>query len=429
MYTVIGFALNVRYLLKKYDRFMINVSNVSKVYKIYSRRSDRLREWLLTGGRKYHFEHWALRDVSLTIAKGQVLGIIGMNGAGKSTLLKILTGTTRPTKGTVNIGGRVAALLELGTGFHPEFSGRENVLVNGKLLGLSTEEIESRIEEIKDFSELREYFEQPVRTYSSGMYVRLAFALASSVNPEVFIIDEALSVGDAYFQQKCLQRIREFRERGTTILFVSHDALAIRLLCDQVALMDRGKIIEIGQASDLLEHYNALLARKDVEGREYVMNRGNNSSAMGTISGNLRAKIESVSVKDDLGVSVNALTVGAFFRVEVEVKFADALDNPTVGILIRDRLGYDVFGTNTFEMGTSIGNYSSGQTARIIFSGKANFGPGSYTVTAAIHADQTHIGECFQWVDRILTFTVLPRADVRFLGVSYIEPKVSVVSH
>lgn len=401
---------------------MIRVENLSKSYKIYRRRSDRLREWMSFGHRKYHHEHCALRDVSLSVGKGEVLGIIGMNGAGKSTLLKILTGTTRATSGTVQVAGRVAALLELGTGFHPEFTGRENVMVNGKLLGLSQREISSKIDEIKEFSELGEFFEQPVRTYSSGMYVRLAFSLASSVAPDILIIDEALSVGDAYFQQKCLQRIREFKARGTTILFVSHDALAVRLMCDEVALMDHGKIVAKGEANDLLDLYNALLARKEGDGKEYVVKRGEN----GLESGNLKATIEKVSLKDSHGSPLQAVVAGSKFRVEVDLTFGHPLDNPTVGILIRDRLGYDVFGTNTAEMGLNTGRFVAGQRATIEFDARANLGPGAYTITVAIHDGNTHIAECYQWVDRILTFTVLPTAGIRFLGVAFLEPTVSV---
>ena len=223
---------------------MIHIQEVSKKFKVYPSRAARLREWVLGG--KYHQEFWALHKIDLKIESGEVFGIIGMNGAGKSTLLKILTGTLAATSGKIEMQGRVAALLELGTGFHPELSGRDNVLMNGKLLGLTESEIIEKIPGIHAFSELGDFFEKPVRTYSSGMYVRLAFSLAASVDPDVLIIDEALSVGDAYFQQKCLERIKQFKEQGTTILFVSHDPGVVKVLCNRVAFLQKGKLLGIG---------------------------------------------------------------------------------------------------------------------------------------------------------------------------------------
>lgn len=409
---------------------MIKVRNLTKIYKVYTRRTDRLKEWLRPGHRKYHREYVAVDNVSFEVPSGCVYGIIGMNGAGKSTLLKILTGTTKATRGTIEMSGRIAALLELGTGFHPELSGRENILINGRLAGLTDTEIQEKITEIKDFSELGDFFDQPIRTYSSGMYVRLAFSLASSIDPDILIIDEALSVGDAYFQQKCLKKIRSFKEKGVTILFVSHDASAIKMLCDHVALMDRGTLISTGDPQDMLEQYNALLARVEGHGREYVIEKPQSIDSLSgsLVSGNSKAVIQSVRILDDHQNSVTALVTGSSAKIAIDVAFNSEIEAPTVGFMIRDRLGYDIFGTNTLELGIQTGLFRAGQAARFEFAMPFDIGAGEFTITAAVHASRTHIEECFQWVDRILTFKMLPTHEFHFLGVNYLKPTVRIES-
>jgi lipopolysaccharide transport system ATP-binding protein len=347
-----------------------------------------------------------------------------MNGAGKSTLLKILTGTTTATTGSVQLSGRVAALLELGTGFHPELNGLDNVLINGKLLGLTEHEIRSKLNQIEEFAELGEYFLKPVRTYSSGMYVRLAFALASSVEPDVLIIDEALSVGDAYFQQKCLKRIMEFRDRGTTILFVSHDLGSIKMLCDQVVLLDRGTIIDHGDPVKVLETYNALLARKDGHGSEYSVKRVPRSDGTEvTTSGNLKAEILSARLLDAESNALSTVVTSSIVTVDISIRFHVDMQNPTIGFLIRDRLSYDVFGTNTAEMHVPLGFYAKNSIHRFRFELPLHLGPGEYTLTVAAHSDRTHVDDCYQWVDRILSFKVIARPDYRFIGVAALQAR------
>lgn len=402
---------------------MISIRNLSKVYKVYDRRSDRLKEWLSLGRKNRHREYWALKNLNLQVAEGLVYGIIGMNGAGKSTLLKILTGTTHKTSGTITMKGRVAALLELGTGFHHELTGRENVRINGKLLGLSDEQLRERMPAIKEFSELGDFFDEPVRTYSSGMYVRLAFSMAASVSPDILIIDEALSVGDAYFQQKCIARLEQFKREGTTILFVSHDPGVVTKLCDEVALLDKGKIVHTGSAQECLEIYNALLAKKEGHGSEYVIEKHPDGKL---VSGNKKASISKVALFNQADQPLEALTAGEMARLVVEVKFNDPIENPTVGILIRDRLGYDIFGTNTAQLSVQSGSFKPGDRARFVFNFGMNLGPGAYTVSAAVHSSFTHIEDCYEWVDRVLSFNVLARADFHFLGVSMLSPKLSI---
>lgn len=406
---------------------MIEIINLSKKFKTYRKPSDRLKEWFRAGKKIYHEENWVLKNINLHIHPGESFGIIGMNGAGKSTLLKIITSTMVPTSGQVKISGRVAALLELGTGFHPDLTGRENVLINGKLLGLSEKEISDRVDDIAAFSELGEYFDRPIRTYSSGMYVRLAFSLASSVDPEILIIDEALSVGDAYFQQKCLNRILDFRKKGVTILFVSHDPGAVKLLCNRVALLSKGEIEGVGTPIEMLEMYNALLARKEGAGQEYIVKRGERD-AFGRYllsSGNQKVNITKVFLSDANGNKLEAVESGTICNIVVSARFNEHLENPTVGILIRDRMGYDIFGTNSFDLMTKTGYFTKGDSYSFIFRCKMNLGPGDYTVTAAFHSEKTHINECYEWIDRILTFKVLPRSDYFFLGVSCLEPQLS----
>jgi len=233
----------------------IAVNNLGKAYKQYSTRWGRLAEWLIPGHRPRHTLHWVLRDIDFTIQAGESVGIVGVNGAGKSTLLKMITGTTQPTCGSVHIQGRVAALLELGMGFHPDFTGRQNVLMAGQLLGLSAEEINASMSAIEAFAEIGEYIDQPVRMYSSGMQMRLAFSVATAVRPDVLIVDEALSVGDAYFQAKCYQRINQFKEQGTTLLLVSHSAADVVKHCERAIMLKQGRIEMDGSSRAVTNRY------------------------------------------------------------------------------------------------------------------------------------------------------------------------------
>ena len=401
----------------------IHIKDLSKRFKIYNRHSDRLKEWVSLGFAKRHREYSALRDINLTIPSGSVFGLIGMNGAGKSTLLKLLTGTLRPTSGICKIKGRVSALLELGAGFHPELTGRDNVLLNGRLHGLSRDEIREKMDDIWGFSELGDYFDQPVRTYSSGMYLRLAFALASAVKPDVLIIDEALSVGDAYFQQKCLKRIEQFKKQGITILFVSHDIAAIKLLCDRAALLDKGAIVMDGTPVEVLERYNALLAKVSEHGREYKIKRGD-SPESGHQSGSFEAVVDQVEILDESGHNATVVVSGQTVSINLRVTFNAAIDRPTIGILIRDRLGYDVFGINTQGMGLNTKAYKVGDVATFKFKMALNLGAGDYTVSTAVHASMNHTGGNYHWADRIYSFKVAPDSLQHFIGVARLRPSV-----
>jgi lipopolysaccharide transport system ATP-binding protein len=404
---------------------MIRLINLSKRYKIYQAPSDRLREWLSLHRRPRHREFWALRGVTLSVPEGTSLGVIGPNGAGKSTLLRILTGITKPTEGSYETGGRVAGLLELATGFNPQFTGRQNILINARLHGLTREEVAERLEGIVAFAELGEFIDLPVRTYSAGMFLRLGFALATSVDPHVLLIDEVLAVGDAYFQQKCANRLREFKDNGVTTLIASHDPIAIKTLCDQAALLDEGRLVCQGKPDEVFDYYNALVAKRASGGKSYILTRSRQTErrSAGHRSGNFHAVI-SEAVLLSGGREVSTIVAGQEVEVKARVVFLEPIRYPTVGVLIRDRLGSDVFGTNTHHMGIDLGSFSSGDQVDIRFRLAIQLGAGEYTVTVAVHTLDTHIQECFDWADRLLTFTVIPSGDFRFIGVAKLHPLV-----
>ncbi|MBN1868022.1 ABC transporter ATP-binding protein [Candidatus Sumerlaeota bacterium] len=400
----------------------ISVSHLSKCFHLYDRPLHRLGEWMTLGQRSFHRPFWALRDVNLDVAQGSSTGIVGPNGAGKSTLLKIVTGTLFPTEGEVRVEGRVAALLELGTGFHPEFTGRLNIYLNGKMLGLTDDEIAERFDEIVRFSELGQFIEQPIRTYSSGMAMRLGFAIASCVDPDVLIIDEALSVGDAHFSQKCVRRIREFREQGVTILFVSHDPAAILTLCDRAVLLEAGCVEAQGTPRDVLDCYNARIAHRRGEENGQVLVPV--STGLGTLrSGNFRALIRSVEVLDASDRPCEAVPSGERVTILVRVAFLDDVENPTVGILIRNRLGIDVFGANTAGLGHALGDFRAGETTDVRFEMPVDLGPDEYSITVAVHRDESHLSGNYDWADKAGRFKAV-ESTVRFKGIARLNPTV-----
>ncbi len=412
---------------------MIQVKNLSKEFRVFKRRIGYLKYFcgMAVEGKDYDIVR-SLNNINLEVAKGKVHGIIGMNGAGKSTFLKILTGVLSPSTGNLEMGGRVSSLLELGTGFHNEMTGRENVFYNAALLGLSREDIDRKIPEILHFSELADFFDRPVKIYSSGMYVRLAFAFAISVDPDVLIIDEALSVGDAYFQQKCLRKIREFRDRGVTILFVSHDLGVIRILCDAVTLLSHGELVYTGKPVDALDLYNALLAesRSQELVRKRVQQINNIDFDASFLSGNLAIEVVKTSLLNEKGSSVSAVVSGECVLIKIEAKVnVDTLLDPTCGILFKDRLGYDVFGTNSYYLGKKSGELKKGDLVSYEFKCPLNLGAGDYTLSIALHSDNNHVADSYHWIDRALIVKVLPSIDFEFIGVARLEPQVQIHCH
>lgn len=382
----------------------LHIRGVSKGYKRYHRGYGRLAEWLGLG--VHHDLRWVLRNVTFSVAPGEAVALIGANGAGKSTLLKIITGTTRPTSGSIEIGGRIAALLELGMGFHPDFTGRQNVYMAGQLQGLRGEVITAKMPEVESFAEIGDYIDQPVRVYSSGMMVRLAFSVATMVRPEILIVDEALSVGDAYFSHKSFDRIRRFRDQGTTLLFVSHDPGAVKTLCDRAILLDSGVAIRDDSPDVVLDYYNAVIAKQQADYRiqQEEMLTGHRQ----TRSGNGLAEIQVVELLVG-DVPTRAVAGGERATLRVSGTVRQALRELTVGIAIRDRLGNDVFGTNTFHLECQRRNLAVGETFSLDFTfPRLLLGVGTYSVSVALHETDVHVGSNYDWWDRALVFQVVP---------------------
>lgn len=396
----------------------IVVNNIGKAYKRYPSRWARLLEWFDPTGRMRHQAHWVLRGVSFEVAPGEAVGIIGNNGAGKSTLLKLITGTTQPTEGQVELTGRVAALLELGMGFHPDFSGRQNAFMAGQLLGHSAETIVQRFAEIEAFAEIGDYIDQPVRTYSSGMQVRLAFSVATAVRPDILIVDEALSVGDAYFQHKSFDRIRQFRDQGTTLLFVSHSPGAVKTLCNRAILLDQGIIVREGSPDEVLDYYNAVIARQEAD--QHIREVESETRSGMIRSGNQAAVIEVVDLVQQ-GQSVRAVRIGEAVRFRIECAIHQDIDELTAGLLIRDRLGNDVFGTNTWHLDSSRRGLRAGERWRLEFEiPEFNLGVGNYSAAFALHSGDAHISNNYDWWNQALVFQVAPGSGFRAIGVSYL---------
>lgn len=399
----------------------ITVTNLGKAYKKYPTRWARLAEWVLPGNKPRHELTWILQDINFTVSPGEAVGIIGMNGAGKSTLLKMITGTTMPTTGSVEITGRVAALLELGMGFHPDFSGRQNVFMAGQLLGLSIEEIERLMPEIEAFAEIGEYIDQPVRMYSSGMQMRLAFSVATAQRPDVLIVDEALSVGDAYFQHKSFDRIRKYRDQGTTLLLVSHDKGSIQAICDRAVLLSSGKLAMEGDPESVMDFYNAMLADRE---NHKVEQRVQEDGKLQTVSGSGDVSLVSAELLNKDGHPIEVASVGSPVTLRISAKCTKNIDDLVVGYMIKDRLGQAVFGTNTFHHKQVMHNLKESQEVKVDFDFNLNIGEGSYSVSVALHGDDTHVGRNYEWCDRALVFNVINTSEKAFVGVAWLPQKV-----
>ena len=402
----------------------ISVSQLGKVYKQYPTRWARLREWVMPSKQAHHTLKWVLQDINFTINPGEAVGIIGINGAGKSTLLKLITGTTHPTTGSVHMSGRVAAMLELGMGFHPDFTGRQNVLMAGQLLGISSQEISRLMPEIEAFAEIGSYIDQPVRVYSSGMQMRLAFSVATAIRPDILIVDEALSVGDAYFQHKSFDRIREFRKLGTTLLIVSHDKQAIISICDRAILLSAGQLKMEGEPEAVMDFYNAMLAdHQDQTVKQEVSHDGK----VQTISGTGEVSLTEVALLDEQGHALDVVAVGQEVTLRVNVLNNAKIDELVLGYLIKDRLGQPIFGTNTFHYKQPLQKLEPGQTVEFQFTFKANLGPGSYSIAIAAHSRDTHLENNYEWRDQAFIFNVMNTNQPVFVGLAWLPPEIKVI--
>ena len=395
----------------------ITVAQLGKAYKQYPSRWSRLAEWLIPFSKKRHTMKWVLQDLNFNVSPGEAVGIVGINGAGKSTLLKMITGTTQATTGSVSVHGSVAALLELGMGFHPDFTGRQNAIMAGQLLGYSLEELDRLMPEIETFAEIGDYIDQPVRVYSSGMQMRLAFSVATARRPDILIVDEALSVGDTYFQHKSFDRIRAFNKLGTTLLIVSHDKGAVQGICDRAILLDAGRLAMEGDPEAVMDYYNAMLAEK---GNQTVRQELLPDGKVKTISGTGEATIIEAVLVNDQDEMIEIVDVGQFVRIKVKVSINKDIPEVVLGYMIKDRLGQPIFGTNTHHLQQPSQNLKSGENIDFILSFPANLGEGSYSVAVALHTADTHVANNYEWRDRAIVFNVININKDRFVGVAWL---------
>lgn len=397
------------------------VSNIGKAYKRYSGKWVRVVEWLT--GRELHQKIWVLCGISFIVNPGEAVGIIGVNGAGKSTLLKIITGTTAPTRGHVAINGRVAAMLELGMGFHPDFSGRQNVMMAGQLLGLRPSEITACMPAIEAFAEIGDYIDRPVRMYSSGMQMRLAFSVATAVRPDILIVDEALSVGDAYFQHKSFNKIREFREKGTTLLIVSHDRSAIQSLCDRAILLEHGSVAKDGSPEEVMDYYNAIIAKKEnsvVEVKRLDDGRAQTSSGTG------EASVIGIAMLNDEGERIEYVDVGQKVTLSIQVAVHQPIERLVLGYGIKDRIGQVIYGTNTDLKRQVMHQVPTGARLTYEIAFDANLGPGSYSIHTALSSTDTHMVNNYEWRELALVFHVVNINKPPFAGSAWIDPVIAI---
>jgi lipopolysaccharide transport system ATP-binding protein len=396
--------------------------NVAKNYRIFGNPTDRIKQALTLGKMRFHREFTALRDVSLEVGKGEAVGIIGRNGSGKSTLLQLICGIQRPTSGAIEVNGRIAALLELGAGFNPEFTGRENVYFQGAVQGFTKAEMNERFDDIAAFADIGEFIDQPVRTYSSGMFIRLAFSTAISANPDIFVIDEALSVGDFFFQQKCIKRIAQLRDGGTSLLIVSHDRSTILSTCNRAILLTDGEISTDGAPEEVMDYYQALAFDKD-EGT--VSQNRLSEGRTETVSGTGEATVESLSLLNAKREPANVLQVGEELTLNVVVRVNRDLPRLVLGFMIRDRFGLAQYGTNTHEMNKPLVDVKKGQRHRYMFTFRNYLGVGTYSISTALVSTSTQLEDNFESRDRSLLFDVM-NPHQHFVGCTWLDAELNV---
>jgi lipopolysaccharide transport system ATP-binding protein len=403
---------------------ILSVQHLSKSYRYYKSECDRFLNWFNIQFRKPQ-EHWILQNVSFQVQSGESVGIVGKNGAGKSTLLKMITGTLQPTTGNVQINGKIAAILELGMGFNPDLTARQNVMHALGLMGHSYADIIERLPEIEAFAEVGEYFEEPIRTYSSGMLMRVAFAVATAFRPDILIIDEAFSVGDAYFQHKSFAKIKEFKEQGTSLLLVSHDPNSIKLLCDKVILLQDGGLLMEGEPEIVMDFYNASLAENQ-DKTIYQVSLG--SGKKQTTSGTGEVRIEKIKLFNEKDTLTDTLAVGENATLSVAVKAYENVDQLVLGYGIKNHLGQVLFGTNTFHTNQILHNVKKGDTFVFDIRFPANFGPGNYSIQLALVNSDTHLDKNYEWRDLAMVFNIINMNKNYFVGMLFTESVIKIQS-
>ncbi len=394
------------------DKAAISVEHVTKVYRLYDKPRDRMKEAFSRGKKIYSKEYYALNDISFAVNKGETIGIIGENGAGKSTILKIITGVLNPTSGMVNVNGRISALLELGAGFNMEYSGIDNIYLNGIMIGFTKEEIDEKLEDILSFADIGDFVYQPVKTYSSGMFVRLAFAVAINIDPEILIVDEALSVGDAFFQVKCYHKFEEFKKQGKTIIFVTHDLSSVNKYCDRAILLNKGQKLAEGSPRDMIDLYKRVMAisksplaerlsgkgneeikgikaisqdnaeteeiSSTAEGDEYSWKKYMEKNPYCSSYGNNAAEIIDYCILDHEGRITNVINDGQEYTVRMKIKFHKSLSEPLYAVTIRDKQGTEICGTNTMYEDINTGNVKDGDLRIVSFTQRMTLKGGEY---------------------------------------------------
>ena len=376
------------------DKNVISVQHLSKMYKLYDKPSDRLKESLGLSRKKKYREHYALHDVNFNIHEGECVGIIGVNGSGKSTILKIITGVLAPTTGEVKVNGRISALLELGAGFNMEYSGLENVYLNGTMIGFSEEEIDAKLDDILAFADIGDYIHQPVKTYSSGMFVRLAFAVAINIDPEILIVDEALSVGDVFFQAKCYHKFEEFKKQGKTILFVTHDLSSVSKYCDRVILLNKGVKLDEGSPKEMVDLYKQLPVGQEPVKQKTDGGEDLAKAAVASIShehflpnpntleyGDKQAEIVDFAIKDDKGMFTNTIEKGSTFQILMKVRFNEQIQEPIMAYTFKNIRGTELTGTNTLFEKAEVPEPAPGGCCTVTFTQKMDLQGGEYLLS------------------------------------------------
>jgi len=417
----------------------VRLEGVGKAYRIYRRRRDRWLDFFCPWLGPHYDLVWALREVSFAVVRGQTVGILGPNGSGKSTLLQIVAGTLMPTEGWVAVRGRVAALLELGTGFNPEFTGRENVFLVGALHGLSGQEMAERFDAIAGFADIGPYLDLPVKTYSSGMLVRLAFSVAIHVSPDILLIDEALAVGDLRFQHRCMGRIRQLREQGVTLLFVTHDLDAAKRLCDRIHILERGRLVRSGAPDAVANWYLAYMtgglpqsAAQPQAGPEHAWPTSPPEPTQPPAQtgfepfrhGDGQGRIAAVRLLDERGQPLRAVPLEDWVQFQFDLEFHASVATPILGFYVRDRLGTDLVGVNTYQERVPLPAVAAGDRLRVTFAVRLRLRPGHYSISPALAYSQ-HEMRYMDWVDHALVFEVVDRRPGRTVfGLVYPEVRV-----
>ncbi len=388
------------------EEFAVRATKIEKRYKLYERNRDRMLDALGLSGKRERFKfHYALKGVDFEVKKGETVGIIGTNGSGKSTLLKILTGVLTPTSGEVEVNGRISALLELGAGFNMDYNGIENIYLNGTMMGFSKDEIDKKIDDILAFADIGDYVYQPCKTYSSGMFVRLAFAVSINIDPEILIVDEALSVGDVFFQAKCYRKFEEFKKKGKTILFVSHDLSSISRYCDRVYLLNSGEMIGNGSPKEMIDKYKQILAGA---GQAKIVETNENDVLE---YGNGKANITEYGITDSKGTKTNAVEKGTEYTVSMKVKIEEDIQAPIFACSVKNVRGVEITGTNTLVSKTFDDSVKKGDEIEISFTQKMMLQGGEYLISLGVTGFENGEFTVYHRLYDILSINVISDSD------------------